>query len=445
MQLNKVRDYQSSPERNHRSLSDKTGFFILCILLLIQPFHFITQNRITYYREFFASLFLILVLLQLQKKGFSFFRRREVFFLILSMLYIVLAAFFDSGVNLYGDTDMTAASETLSYVNPTIYVLRNAFIYIPMVFYISLRGISWNEQKKICIIITMAAPLSIIAFLRYYTGKGIGEIGNIVKLGGTGLQYNTYVPYLTYAFITALFVSFLVSRRLFKIFYFSIAFSIFLYLLATASRQSVLFAILITMWIFRFLKSKKRFEVLLIYLAAAFVCLGLIISFVSSRYAIHSKLTDRFSSVQSFTDTNRIQIMKNGLQMLSTQQYVFGAGLSSVVVAGPHNDFIRWTQRIGVLGMLLSFAPFVLALKYNLKAIKKHNKSIYFLTSSGLFFTLYHSFFGYPRDNAYQSLYVFLGLALWLAVSRVESVHSRSERAGERGHASRNQQGASLY
>jgi O-antigen ligase len=137
--------------------------------------------------------------------------------------------------------------------------------------------------------------------------------------------------------------------------------------------------------------------------------------------------------------------MKNGLQMLSTQQYVFGAGLSSVIVAGPHNDYIRWTQRIGVLGMLLSFAPFVLALKYNLKAIMKHNKSIYFLTSSGLFFTLYHSFFEYPRDDAYQSLYVFLGLALWLAVSRVDSVHGRSERAGERGYASRNQQGASLY
>ena len=444
MQLNKVRDYQSSPERNHRSLSDKTGFFFLCILLFIQPFHFITRNKFTYYREFFAALFFILVLLQLQKKGFSFFRRREVFFLILSMLYIILAAFFDSGVSLYGDMDMTAASENLSNINPTIYVLRNAFIYIPMVFYISLRGISWNELKKICIIITLAAPLSIIAFLRYSTGKGIGEIGTIVELGGTGLQYNTYVPYLTFAFITALFVSFQVSRRLFKIFYFSIAFSVFLFLLATTSRQSVLFAIFITMWFFRFLKSKKRFKVL-IYLAAAFVCLGLIVSFVSSRYAVHSKLTDRFSSVKSFADTNRIQIMKSGLQMLSTQQYVFGSGLSSVVVGGPHNDYIRWTQRIGVLGMLLSFAPFVLALKYNLKAIIKHNKSIYFLTSSGLFFTLYHSFFGYPRDDAYQSLYVFLGLALWLAVSRVDSVHSRSERAGERGHASRNQQGASLY
>lgn len=286
-----------------------------------------------------------------------------------------------------------------------------------MVFYIALRRLSRNEIAIICAIITIAAPLSIIAFIRNNEIAEIGGIAYILELGGHGLSYNTYVPYLTFPIITALYLAFSVRVRILKIFFFCIAFGILVYLVTSTSRQSVLFVILIMAWFVVASKSKIRLQIIL-SLFAGVICFELLANYAISHYAVHSKLLDRFSSVPSFVQSSRLLTMKYGLELLSTQEYIFGAGLSSVIFSGPHNDYVRWTQRIGLLGMLLSFTPFVLALRYNLKVIRKRrNDLMYFLTSSGLFFTLYHSFFGYPRDDAYQSLYVFLGLALWLAIS----------------------------
>lgn len=439
MLLNKVCDSQRLMDKNNRSLSDKAGFFILCVLLAIQPFHFITGSKFIYYREFFALLFFVLMLRHLQKSGFSCFRRKEMFFLILFLLFIVFAAFFDSGIDLYGGTDLTLASETLSYLNPTIYILRNAFLYIPMVFYIYLRGLTKKEITIICSIIAIAAPFSIISFLRHKEIIEMGEILSIVELGGHGLSYNTFVTYLTFPFITALYLLIKVQSRVLKILFLGIILIIFSYLLLTASRQSILFVILVAIGVLIFAKLKVRLQ-LLLFITVGIIFIGIYSNYVTTQYAINPKIIERYSSVQGFAETRRFLKMKRGLELLSAKEYIFGAGLSSVVVSGPHNDYIRWTQRIGILGMILSFAPFFIAFRYNLKDIKKkRNNIIYFLTSSGLFYTLYYSFFGYPRDDAYQSLYVFLGLALWLVVSRVDGIQFASERAGKRGHASRNQ------
>lgn len=57
--------------------------------------------------------------------------------------------------------------------------------------------------------------------------------------------------------------------------------------------------------------------------------------------------------------------MSKGLDLLSPEDYIFGAGLTSVIVRGPHNDYIRWIQRIGIPGMVLSFLPFVIAFSKN--------------------------------------------------------------------------------
>ena len=54
----------------------------------------------------------------------------------------------------------------------------------------------------------------------------------------------------------------------------------------------------------------------------------------------------------------RFEIWKNSLSMLDISEWFTGAGLTSVLVSGPHNDYIRWLQRAGFIVMFISFYPY---------------------------------------------------------------------------------------
>ena len=79
--------------------------------------------------------------------------------------------------------------------------------------------------------------------------------------------------------------------------------------------------------------------------------------------------------------------------------------------------------------MLLSFAPFLVAFRSALQQVRMGGqRAVSLLLASGVFFTLYQSLFGYPRDDAYQSLYCFLGLAIWVALQQPDDDVTRPER-----------------
>jgi len=244
---------------------------------------------------------------------------------------------------------------------------------------------------------------------------------NIVSLGGNYLQWNSYVPYLTFPFIASLYLVVELRYKILKLLFLAIGLFLFLYILVSASRQSLSFCLLMTLLVIIYAPIKKKMVILLTVISAACI-VSLLINYTLSHYTVHDNLMDRYISLTGYAETSRYVIMRQGLELLDVPDFLVGAGLSSVIVSGPHNDFIRWTQRIGIPGMVLSFLPFFLSMVHLFRFLRRERSPLLLFIFSALFYTIYHSLFGYPREDAYQALYAFLGLALWLAISKIEPI-----------------------
>lgn len=162
-------------------------------------------------------------------------------------------------------------------------------------------------------------------------------------------------------------------------------------------------------------------------LAFAFFGATCLLIFQSLEVQYSEKFLDRFSGLDGFLNSpSRWAKMEEGLTLLSPYELVSGAGLTSVMFSGPHNDYIRWIQRVGVVMALLAFAPYAYLFFQNiLRGFSEKRFLSEFSFLAGLcLFTLYHSFFGYPRDDAFQALVCFLalgvsvGFARWVRASR---------------------------
>jgi hypothetical protein len=408
---------QASTQRR-RTLTDKLGFGLLILLLILQPFHFWMQDIFVYYRELFAALFAILFLLRIAStyEKHSFHNAEAL--LIVFLLFIGVHSLLIKGNVLYDMKDITDASLQLTTVDPTLYVLRNAVLYIPMVLYFSARGLTAKEITLICRVVSITAIFSVLAFLNYRgVVSQVDELISVLQYGSSNLSYNTYVPYLTFPALTSIYLYLTERRRVVRLFYLTIYLVLFVYIVVSSSRQSIIFVLLILIWFFLFTERRLRQKLSGVFLAI--LALSFLAGFlVSTDWLQNERLLDKIS-VDTLIDNTRIDIMQRGLDLLPPEGWVWGMGLDSVVFSGPHNDYIRWIQRVGVPGMVLSFLPFLIGFILSFRRARKAgSEPVYLLLSGGLLFLIYHSMFGYPREDAYQSLYVFLALAMWLAVEK---------------------------
>jgi hypothetical protein len=419
---------------NISSSFDVLGLYALIMLLILNPFHSVVSDKCVYYREFFAAFYSILSVRKLFAGEMNLFGKHyalknELFSVILFPLLLVLFAVIDPGVNLYG-SDITQASLQLKTVSPTLYVLRNAFLYIPMIFYFALRGFSEDEIKKIAFVIVMVAPLSIIvSFLQFMTFSDIVAfkmISVLVKLGGAGIQSNSYVPYLTFPVLSAMYLLASNTSNVMKGIVFGVLITLTVYLLLATSRQSVLFVgICGAVFLIKNNSTSllKKTIFLISFLMVLFVTFHLVtrdVNFNNGKEAArYNKVVGTYSTVSGATQTTRLMIAKDGLTMLKGSQYLIGAGLTSVINSGPHNDYIRWLQRVGLIVMLFGFFPFLTGAfgtyRYS-RRLKDNSLGLYLFLS--ISFTLYYSLFGYPREDAYEALYCFLGIAMWVGVGK---------------------------
>ncbi len=401
-----------------RSVGENLGFLLLLVLLIMQPLHFLIHDKLLYYREMVALAFCVLFFHIFLKKRKYIFQKEEIF-LVVFLFYVLTLSLFDEGVSLYGYVDLSQASQQLSFISPTIYVLRNVALYFPMLFYVSARGLSTKEMAIVCGVISLVAPISVFEFL---STRGIAddleEIISVFQLGASGLSYNSYVPYLTFPLITSLYLFIISKHGVVKALFLSNFLFLFSYILTSTSRQSVLFSLIVIFWFLVFSDKQRKRQLAII--CGIILIMGIVIwSLLAGGVIQNQRLADRFLSVEGFFNTNRFAKIEAGINLLTPEQYIWGAGVSSVIVAGPHNDYVRWIQRIGILGMILGFLPFLIALGRNWRLLlSDRSDARLLLTSCALLFLFFHSFFGYPRDDAYQSLYVFLGLALWLTVEK---------------------------
>ena len=402
---------------------NKVAFITICFLFALLPFHYYISGRIDsvwtfpFYRELFAVVFCFIIFVNNAHNNLKILSWRipySILFVLMWYFYILAAYIVDPGISIYGE-DITRASLQLSKFSPGAYVLRNSFLYFPLLILIYLRGLNKREFKFLLSIVVFCAPLSIISLYRYYGMENLTSVLIQLELSGkSGLPYNTYIPYLSFVFISGIYL-FLISKGFFsKIVLLLVNSFVFGVIIFSTSRQTVLFCILGGSGFSLSQKSK------LSLIISIFILFGIAYYFLSFSDALGSL----YLTPAAF-ETTRFEIMKNGLQKLDAPgDWFFGKGLTSVIFSGPHNNYIRVIQRIGIFGMLLTFFPFIYAfLNINMKIIKYWNLKIFdrnlalFITM-GIFFTLYHSFFGYPHSDAFNNPFVWLGLSIYLVMKK---------------------------
>lgn len=152
------------------------------------------------------------------------------------------------------------------------------------------------------------------------------------------------------------------------------------------------------------------------------LCIGFF-AYITKDYEIADKFLNRYTTTKTLvkdSSDGRIQIGINGLKKLSLFEWWMGAGLTSVIVSGPHNDYIRWTQRIGIPMMFFGFFPFFIAFIKSIRLARSYrvDNTLFVFLTLVIGFTLFHSLFGYPREDANQAVAAYLGLALWFGAYR---------------------------
>jgi hypothetical protein len=405
---------------------NKIGIYGLYCLLIMVPHHFYfsTITAFVYYREFMAVFFLALLFMHLAYERFIDYRiRKEIFYLLLFPVLLCVAAIYDPLINLYQESYglETMISSVSMQIDPRVYILRNAILYLPLVLYFSNRGISNQELKDLASISVLVAPFSIVFYLLSVYEQGnfsLFLLGEMAEQGGANIQYNSYVPYLTFPFISAIYLLSLRDSKVLKVLSLASISIMAVFIFLSSSRQSMLLIILAS-FLFALYDGSGKLKKLFIYSSSALLIL-LTFYYLTSDYELDEALINKY---QSGAETSRILILVNGFKLLKLHEFLTGAGLSSVLVSGPHNDYLRWTQRVGFVLMVISFLPYFIGIfRCGLRVLKEKIKIHYIYLSLLLFFLLYHSIFGYPREDAYQSLFSFLGLALWLGYQKSEDL-----------------------
>ena len=403
---------------------NKFGLYLLFLLLTIIPFHHKASDfgLSSYYREMIAVGFLILLSFNLlNQKPFSLKVRKEVFYLILFPFLLCLSALYDPMGVLYGGSINDITNVTIN-IDPRLYVLRNALLYLPMVLYFATRGITREEINKIAVLSLAIAPFSIIFYLISVLKSedfSIFLLGEMSENSSNAIAYNSYVPYLSFPVISGIY---LLSGKYNSVLKFLIgviiAFvSIFIFL--STSRQTLLLIFISWFLFFTIHKSSKNYKKIITLFFTVIISVSSY-KFIMSDYKMNDIAVKKYT-----TDLNsniRVAVMLKGIKILEPHEYLIGAGLSSVIVSGPHNDYIRWTQRVGLLFMVISFIPYYsVAFKCFLKIRHNRNDLITLYIGVATFFIIYNSFFGYPREDAYQAVWSFLGITIWLGYTKHNS------------------------
>ncbi len=397
-------------------LLNRLELITIYLLFAVLPFHFLITDKYPFYRELFAMIFCLMIMVHMAHMLLQTTPLRITyisFFIFMWIFYLIPCYMFDPEISIYGE-DIMGASLQLARFAPKDYVLRNLFLYLPLLYVIALRGLSKQEFKFLLSIIVFSAPFSIILFCQYSNLYSFQAAIRLLDKSGHGIAYNTYVPYLTFPFITGLYLFSCFKSRFLKVITLVAVLFNLGFILYSTSRQSSLFCLIA---LTAFLLSQKSKLSSFIVIFGVFGAAWYLMSF-------SNVLVTKYLSSESL-QTSRWEIMRHGLQMLNTPfDWLVGKGLSSVIYSGPHNNYIRFIQRIGIFGMLLTFFPFFYALAKTIVKIlhywnyKSLDRNLACFVTMSLFFTLYHSFFGYPHEDAFCAPYVWFGLAFWIVMKK---------------------------
>ena len=393
------------------------GLYLVLLNMMLVLIHQEVAKVFVLYRELFSLIFVALLLWQgFSKISHSLLNKKvvvEFFLLALFPLLIVSMGLVDPMVNLYGDPLSDAVSAYGGSVNPILYVFRNAVLYLPMVFYIAVRGLSTSDINKIAGVAVFFAPISIIVYMSQLSN--LSTVDEFVRMisGTNQIEYNSFVPCFTISVLSAVYLIGIHFRKFKLLIKLSLAgvivFTMF-FIIYSTSRQALLLAI-IYMVVFLDKSLFKNFLKNIFYFVLIIFVLFFSYEWVNPTIGENFRLTERLG--EGLTQSPRTKMIIDGIGMLDITRFFTGAGLTSVLVSGPHNDYVRWIQRVGFILTFISFYPYLSAMIKSFVTCLYKKESVYLFIFGANLFIIYNSIFGYPREDAYQSLWCFLAIAMW--------------------------------
>lgn len=387
-----------------------THKYLFIALVLSIQFHFWIIQFFPIYRDIISLSYLALVLHELIKGKkieckFNIFTSYTVF-----VFFLMFLSIFDTGYRLYGsDIKIETATTFVPEQFVVFYIIRNALVYLPVIFYYYLRrGVL--ELKFIEDV--FFAFIVMLPFTMYFFTLEVFEVpltfDSFLLFGQQYIPFNTYVPFLGFPCIISFYFLLNSTNFLSKLYSLLLFLLVFLYSFISSSRQSIIFILLIVIYFFW---KRMNFKFMIFGLIISFFLFGFL-NFLLDNFNLNSEVIGKFVTREDkIFESSRIGKISYGLSLLKPYEFIIGAGTSSVPDGGPHNDFIRWIQRSGLFVGLLGFLPFFLLLLNSYRKIRSNRLYVFVFCSA--FFTLFTSFFGYPRDDVFQSLFVFIGLILY--------------------------------
>ena len=184
---------------------------------------------------------------------------------------LAISAIYDPMIDLYGYSEGMANVTKSSSIDPRIYVLRNAFLYVPLVLFLSTQDIRKSAISVIAISTILIAPFSIILYLvEAYESDGfsIFLIGEMAQYGGANISYNSYVPYLTFPVLSAIYLATQNSGTIFRLAALLFSSVVIIFTFLSSSRQTLLFiGIVLLLFLFYLHLSICDLQMLLFLLA----------------------------------------------------------------------------------------------------------------------------------------------------------------------------------
>jgi hypothetical protein len=409
-------------------------FLFFFIWILCFHFHFILSVKLFFYRELLSIFFIFLSIFYLLKNNINlkdiFFNKEiKVFFLYLIFFLILI---YNATANI--DPDFLRIRETKNFfINKNIiliYVIRNFIIFMPVVFYFYLRGMTNQVIYKFLNIFLLVGFLGhVIKNFLFHLNNDINLCItiNFFRAYGENNTYGLIIPYL----FTISYFLFLKERKHFlRVYYFFLFLYFYIFIILSAGKAIILFAFLSFIF-FSFIYFKK-FKIGNIFFFLSLIFSVNFFSYFSSKLLYSNYcaaqtspgFVSRFYQYKTLPMEIELQIFNDVfLKSIDARKEMYnefyadpnlkknlllGSNSLLYLYSGPHNDYLRHLQRTGLIGTIASFFPIIylfyfFLLKSYRKFIFNENSSLVYIFLVGIGTVLYYSLFVYPREDVYAS------------------------------------------
>ena len=400
------------------SVPEALGWFLFWAFIIAHGFHIELAESLPYYRELFCGAFGILLCWVWAKKLYCLKESLNLdidlnFLLYILGTFLLVCYVFIFPITLNFITDWGNKEAILGSSYWRNYYIRNLLLYVPLVSFFSTFRPTKIKVLITCLFFLVAALVSMHVLLSASNGIGIFSLSEGLLVSRNTLLYNSHSPYLAFGFTCGLILFYSLSfRQIWSWIVIGLCILLLYWIIIGSSRQAMLFIFLMLFFmVFYFYVIQPRGGILL-YLGAAS---ALVISgclFVAWVFPdIIAKVYGRLETMPEGFIT-RARIMASNIDMMKKDDWILGGGVYNYMGTGAHNDYIRWSQRIGVPLAFLTFMPYFVNILLIWKKAKFISPPVITFCFSGIFFTLYNSVFGYPREDAFQSFICFAVLGI---------------------------------